>query len=189
MISVPRVQRALLCASLCMLVACAEPAKAQTGGPYDLRWNSFDGGAALNLVGAPYALKGTVGQPDAGRLLGGVYDVQGGFWNFTNHTLDAPEPPSVTPSRFAMFAPTPNPFRARAVITFDLPSEERVRIEAFSVDGRRVRTLLDETRPAGRHQMWWDGNDDVGRAVGQGVYFLRVTAGSSHSVKKLVRAE
>jgi flagellar hook assembly protein FlgD len=46
----------------------------------------------------------------------------------------------------------------------------------LDVSGRRVRILVDELRPAGRHRARWDGRDHDGRPVADGVYFLRLAA-------------
>ncbi len=54
-------------------------ALAQSGGRYDLTWNSIDGGATFSTSG-PYSLGGTIGQPDAGVMSGGSYTLVGGFW-------------------------------------------------------------------------------------------------------------
>ena len=54
---------------------------AQTGGGYDLTWNTLDGGGGSS-AGGSYQLTGTLGQPDAGSALsGGVYSLSGGFWS------------------------------------------------------------------------------------------------------------
>ena len=56
-------------------------ALAQTGGDYDLSWNSVDSGGSA-MSGGAYALSGTAGQADAGQVMtGGDYSLQGGFWN------------------------------------------------------------------------------------------------------------
>ena len=57
-----------------------EPARAQTGGGYDLTWNSADGGGVTFATGGPYSLGGTIGQADAGASSGGAYSLSGGFW-------------------------------------------------------------------------------------------------------------
>jgi len=165
-------------------------ALAQTGGPYDLSWNTFDGGGALSLYGGPYLLSGTTGQADAGQLAGGSYGLHGGFWYRSIALLDVDPPPAGgAPERFRVLAPSPNPFRTSTVFAFDLPREGRVRIDVFSVSGQRVRQLLDDVRPAGRHQAWWDGRDDRGNALGQGIYFMRVSAADDHGVRKVIRAD
>ena len=54
-------------------------AVAQSGGAYDLTWNSVDGGGGT-VMGGTYTLDGTIGQSDAGSLSGGNYTLNGGYW-------------------------------------------------------------------------------------------------------------
>ncbi len=63
-----------------LLVAGGQTAAAQTGGGYDLTWNSIDGGGATFGTGGGYSLGATIGQPDAGAASGGAYSLRGGFW-------------------------------------------------------------------------------------------------------------
>jgi hypothetical protein len=53
---------------------------AQSGGGYDLSWNTVDGGGGPFSTGGVYSLGGTAGQPDAGLLSGEGYTLAGGFW-------------------------------------------------------------------------------------------------------------
>lgn len=62
------------------LVFGSRAAAAQTGGGYDLTWNSIDGGGATFSTGGGYSLGGTIGQADAGASSGGAYALSGGFW-------------------------------------------------------------------------------------------------------------
>ena len=59
-------------------------------------------------------------------------------------------------------------------------------LSIYSVDGRRIRTLVSGTLPAGEHDARWDGRDRDGRRVAGGVYFYRLVAGSFVGQKKLV---
>lgn len=43
------------------------------------RW-TIDGGGVMLSTGGDFELSGTIGQPDAGTLLGGDYELNGGFW-------------------------------------------------------------------------------------------------------------
>ncbi len=52
---------------------------AQTGGDYDLTWNTIAGGGGAS-AGGVYALDGTIGQPCASTLNGGSFSLAGGFW-------------------------------------------------------------------------------------------------------------
>jgi hypothetical protein len=64
----------------CLLLFAVLPALAQSGGGYDLTWNTVDGGGASFSTGGGYSLGGTAGQPDAGLMQGGAYTLAGGFW-------------------------------------------------------------------------------------------------------------
>jgi hypothetical protein len=72
------------------------------------------------------------------------------------------------PGRLALGPCIPNPFNPRAEIVFTLPAEGPVRLSVHDATGRRVRLLLDEPRPAGRHSVTWNA-----RGVASGVYWVR----------------
>ena len=48
-------------------------------------------------------------------------------------------------------------------------------IQIFDISGRLVRTLVDEHRTAGRHDVVWYGRNNSGAIVTTGVYFYRMT--------------
>jgi hypothetical protein len=70
--------------TILLTVACllllAVSVRAQSGGPYDLSWNTIDGGGFTFSTGGDYVLGGTIGQPDTSLMLGGSYSLAGGFW-------------------------------------------------------------------------------------------------------------
>jgi flagellar hook assembly protein FlgD len=59
-------------------------------------------------------------------------------------------------------------------------------VHLYDVAGRRVRTLVHGELPAGFHHAAWDGRDDRGQNVGNGVYFYRIVAGDWRSLRKLI---
>lgn len=61
-----------------VLAACA-PIFAQ---PFDLSWYTIDGGGGTSSGGV-FVVNGTVGQPDAGVMSGGSFQLSGGFWTGT----------------------------------------------------------------------------------------------------------
>jgi hypothetical protein len=66
----------------CLLAVMMQSALAQTGGGYDLAWNTLEGGGMPVSTGGDYILTGTFGQSDAGAALSGDgYKLDGGFWN------------------------------------------------------------------------------------------------------------
>lgn len=80
----------------------------------------------------------------------------------------------------------PNPFNPEATIRYDVARRARVSLRIYDVSGRLVRTLVDGRRDAGRYDATWDGTDDRGHRVASGVYFCRLTAGTSAWARKLV---
>jgi hypothetical protein len=79
----------------------------------------------------------------------------------------------------------PNPFRDVVTIPFSLSARGPVALELFSVDGRRVRTLVNETRDAGEYDVTWDGRDDRGQDVMAGVYYLRMVTAQGRFTRRI----
>jgi hypothetical protein len=75
---------------------------------------------------------------------------------------------------YHLFQNAPNPFRVSTRIDFALARESLVTIEVFDVSGRRVRTLLAESRGPGTHTAVWNGLDESGREVSPGIYFYKL---------------
>lgn len=78
------------------LLAAVLPALAQSGGGYNLSWNTLDGGGATFSTGGSYQVGGTIAQPDAGQQSGGNYVLRGGFWQSQGST-----PTAITLNRVA----------------------------------------------------------------------------------------
>jgi hypothetical protein len=70
--------RVALAAATLLLVTSSS--FAQTGGSYDLTWNTIDGGGATFSTGGSFRVGGTIGQPAAGPLFGGPFALNAGFW-------------------------------------------------------------------------------------------------------------
>jgi len=79
----------------------------------------------------------------------------------------------------------PNPFNPRTTIEYNMPRPGHLAIRIFNLQGRLVRTLIDEPVPAGSRTVEWPGDDDQGRAVSSGVYFCETRALGETIVKKM----
>lgn len=82
---------------------------------------------------------------------------------------DRPEAPKT-----ALLGARPNPFNPRTEIRFSLEREGPVQIVVYDARGRRVRTLVSETRGAGIHSVMWLGRDDNAGTVASGVYYVKM---------------
>jgi hypothetical protein len=47
---------------------------------FEITRSTIDGGGAMRSVGGEFELSGTIGQPDAGSMSGGGFELNGGFW-------------------------------------------------------------------------------------------------------------
>ncbi len=84
---------------------------------------------------------------------------------------------------------SPNPLRGRATVSLGVALAGRVSVALYDRSGRRVRTLADREMAPGRYELNWDGRDEVGQKVAQGVYFLRVQTTVERQVIKTVVLE
>ena len=79
----------------------------------------------------------------------------------------------------------PNPFNSSTVIPFSLAAPGLVRVEILDPIGQGVKTLVDESRSSGFHQVGWDGTDRRGDEVAAGLYFVRLQTPLGDSVRKM----
>jgi len=94
-------------------------------------------------------------------------------------------PPTAT-YRWALAQNSPNPCVTSTSISFELASPCRVAVKVYNAAGQAVRTLVNERREPGRHQVRWDGTNDAGARVSSGVYFYKMEAGQFSTTKKML---
>lgn len=98
-------------------------------------------------------------------------------------SVDGPFIPDGTES--IAFRVYPNPFEEETLISFAGEDEYQPHIvEIFAAEGTPMRIM---TVPAGIIGVTWDGRSNGGNKVACGVYYIRVTSGRLHSVKKIIR--
>lgn len=80
----------------------------------------------------------------------------------------------------------PNPFNPATRVSFAVAEGGNVRIDVFTADGRLVRTLVNEPRPAGEFNVLWDGTDGQGGRTANGPYLLRLQSGTTVDTRKVM---
>ena len=83
-------------------------------------------------------------------------------------------------ARFALQGNYPNPFNPSTTVVFTLEKKGHASLEVFDISGRRVATLVDEQRAAGRHEVVWRP-----RNVASGVYFTRLSADGQSATRRM----
>lgn len=95
-------------------------------------------------------------------------------------------PSHVEPNDIVLYQNFPNPVSRQTTISYQLPANGRLSLKIYDTTGRPVATLVDKPTEMGYHRVRWDGKDDSGRMVANGVYFYRLEAAGLTSTKKLV---
>ncbi len=72
----------------------------------------------------------------------------------------------------------PNPFSRDTYFTFMLSRPADVEIRVFTVAGNLIREITSSGLAAGYNQVYWDGRDDRGSSLANGVYLYKITAKS-----------
>jgi hypothetical protein len=80
----------------------------------------------------------------------------------------------------------PNPFRATTVVPITLRAHQHLNVSVYDVRGRLVRHLIDRNVHPGRLEVTWDGHDDTGRRVPEGVYFLKARTSRAQQTRKVL---
>ena len=62
------------------ILTCCLSVAIASGQADELSWHTIDGGGAISTTGRIWELSGTIGQPDAGSMTGGRWELAGGFW-------------------------------------------------------------------------------------------------------------
>ena len=91
----------------------------------------------------------------------------------------------------------PNPFNPSTTITFNVgrdafmlsassQEDTHIRIDIFNIRGQKVRTLTDEAYAPGRYSVVWNGTDENGRFVGNGIYFYQMKTKDAIYTRKMI---
>ncbi|MBT4370234.1 MAG: T9SS type A sorting domain-containing protein [Candidatus Marinimicrobia bacterium] len=85
------------------------------------------------------------------------------------------------PSAFTLKQNYPNPFNPITQIQYEMKSAGQVNMELFDIRGAKVRTLINEQKPAGSYEFTFDGLQ-----LSSGIYFYSMTANGFTKTRKLV---
>ena len=90
------------------------------------------------------------------------------------------------PGAYSLSDNHPNPFNPSTTIEYALGGQALVELSIYDILGRKVRTLIDENKPAGDYSIVWDGRDDSGEPAATGIYFYRIKTDDFTATKKML---
>lgn len=98
-----------------------------------------------------------------------------------NATVSVADDTNERPALFSLTQNYPNPFNAQTTIRISLPEYGHVSLSVYDVLGREIVRLIDEEMAPGVYTIPFEGNE-----ISSGIYFYRLTAGSTTLVKRMI---
>ncbi len=109
------------------------------------------------------------------------YTTEYGFETYTETSTPIPEPPSSTPKNHRLKQNYPNPFNPSTTISYQLPNASNVTLTVYNLIGKKVATLVDGKRRAGRHKVTFNAD-----RLASGVYIYRLEAKGFNQSRKML---
>jgi hypothetical protein len=81
------------------------------------------------------------------------------------------------PQHYQLYTPYPNPFNPHTNIHFDLPLAGNVNLTVYGILGKKIATLVNERRPAGRYRVTFKADH-----LASGIYFVSLESGKFRAV-------
>ena len=113
-------------------------------------------------------------------------DPVSGYYAFTVTAVAEYKPQHPIPDHVFLAQNRPNPFAAYTQVEYGVPRSMAVDIAVYNAAGQRVSTLVDGVRAPGYYRVLWQGIDDLGRRLAEGIYFVRMTTDDLTDTKKVI---
>ena len=93
---------------------------------------------------------------------------------------------NIAPEEFALHQNYPNPFNPVTTIRYDIPVESRVLIQVFDIQGRFVKTLMNNMESPGKKSILWNATNQIGEPVSAGMYLYLIQTEAFKEVRKML---
>jgi hypothetical protein len=93
------------------------------------------------------------------------------------------------PKDFRLLGNYPNPFNPETTVDFEMPVSGNMSLRIYNLQGQQIKNLFEGKIDGGRHQMVWDGTNDLGARVPSGIYFYVLKTGMISVSRKMVMVE
>ncbi len=118
--------------------------------------------------------------------------LMGGYIDDPDRPLDLVErngisvsvgPSETPPESFYLLHGYPNPFNGAMTLEATIARTARYSLDIYDINGRHIRSLLDQQLIAGTHRYRWDARNDRQETIGSGVYIAILR--SSTTIQRL----
>lgn len=108
------------------------------------------------------------------------------FWHLQGSIAPiSTDDPVIVPAALSISC-YPNPFTDTISLKVKSPVNQHVKIDIYNVKGQKVKSLQLYAN-SGFGQVTWNGNDEKGQSVAQGVYFARIADAETTKITKILR--
>ncbi len=87
------------------------------------------------------------------------------------------EIPQKSPARKLGISIKPSILTDLVTISYNIPTSEQTTIKIYDRVGKIIKSLVDSHKSSGGYQIKWDGTDENGSNVPNGIYFVKITCG------------
>lgn len=91
-----------------------------------------------------------------------------------------------TPAKFELAQNYPNPFNPSTTISYTAAEDSYISLKIYNSLGQQVKTVVDDFKPAGRHAVVWNGENDFGLDVPTGLYTYQLTSETQVLTRKML---
>jgi transcriptional regulator CtsR len=89
------------------------------------------------------------------------------------------------PEEFFLAQNYPNPFNPSTTIRFGLKEAGVVHLSIYNLQGQEVRALISGQMNPGEHSVIWNGRDNRGRLLSNGMYIYKLRVNGFEQIKKM----
>ena len=107
-----------------------------------------------------------------------------GFFNSSLASLDYEK--NKLPNDFSISNNYPNPFNPLTTFSYNLPKNAKVKIVIYDINGRVVKTLIEDNQLAGYQTISWNSTNQIGETVATGLYFYSIETDNFSKTKKML---
>ncbi len=100
---------------------------------------------------------------------------------FTAYT----ENPQIT-SSVEFYDNYPNPFDWETTISYSLTEDMQILVEIYNIEGKKINTLVNSIQKQGTHHVIWNGTDQHGYRLPDGLYFCMLKANGEVLTNRLI---
>ncbi|MCB9208672.1 MAG: T9SS type A sorting domain-containing protein [Ignavibacteriales bacterium] len=90
------------------------------------------------------------------------------------------------PTSFTIGQSYPNPFSSSTSIPYNLSKQSKVEVSIYDVLGREVKKFEIGNKSNGYHTLFWNGTNNFGQKVANGIYFYKFSVDGENQIKKMV---